>query len=404
LGEGFGHVAAAITEADMTGLVVDGAGEKQHAGVTHKMFTKGVDVNLRFEASETNGAGVGRCPFEDAGMTSEKSGEEREVAENDLEIAVDEFLTMAEGEGGEEFTGSAGANGGVVLQGNNFLKKLRIRAGEPAKAESRKAVGFADRGETDGTVVEVAGGGEASGGIVFEFTVDFVGENVNTLVGGEIQDAAKDRKCHEQTSGIVRSIDIDGASVGADKAFKCGEVVSPSIIRIAAPLANGSAGAFGEGEGTFVARRFDDGMVLWSEQRMVEKKNSFLGGRNDNELMRMNFGVDGGQDFAEPGRAGRFGVAAPMIEESVMSAGFEREKVGNGLGFGVGGGEQVLRGEFVLAHVFFNAKWRDLHKQECAKGRGKASRTKLSGRGAGRGEGCNLAGARRMILAPKSPV
>ena len=53
-----------------------------------------------------------------------------------------------------------------------------------------------------------------------------------------------------------------------------------------------------------------------------------------------------------------------------MGAGFESEKFLDGLRFGVGGGEQVLGGKFVLAHVLFNAEWSDLHERECAKGEG----------------------------------
>ena len=66
-----------------------------------------------------------------------------------------------------------------------------------------------------------------------------------------------------------------------------------------------------------------------------------------------------------------------------MGARFEGQDFLNGLGFGIRGGEQVLGGEFVLAHVLFNAEGSDLHEGECAKGRGGASRTKLSGGRAG---------------------
>ena len=77
-----------------------------------------------------------------------------------------------------------------------------------------------------------------------------------------------------------------------------------------------------------------------------------------------------------------------------MGAGFEGEYFSNGLGFGVGGGEQVLGGKFVLAHVLFDTEGRDLHEGQCAKGRGGASRTKLSGGRLGLGDGYNLEGER----------
>ena len=53
-----------------------------------------------------------------------------------------------------------------------------------------------------------------------------------------------------------------------------------------------------------------------------------------------------------------------------MGSGFEGKKLFDGPRFGVGGREQVLGGEFVLAKVLFNAEGRDLHERECAKGGG----------------------------------
>ena len=77
-----------------------------------------------------------------------------------------------------------------------------------------------------------------------------------------------------------------------------------------------------------------------------------------------------------------------------MGAGFEGEYFLNGLGFGVGGGEQVPGGKFILTHVLFDTEGRDLHEGECAKGRGEASRTKLSGGRLDLGDGYNLEGER----------
>ena len=116
MGQGFGHVAAAIAEADVAGLVVDGAGQEKNTGLLDEAFAEGLDVLLRLEAREADGAGVGRSPIEKIRVAREESGKLWKIAKDDLEVAVDEFLAMAEGEGGEELAGSAGADGGVVLE------------------------------------------------------------------------------------------------------------------------------------------------------------------------------------------------------------------------------------------------------------------------------------------------
>jgi len=184
---------------------------------------------------------------------------------------------------------------------------------------------------------------------------------------------------HEQAGRIVGGVDVNGAGVGANEGFKGGEIVGPGVCGAAAPFGDGGAGAFGNGESAFVARSFDDGVILRSKQCVIENKDGFFGGGKNNELIGMDLGVHGGENFSKPGSAGGFGVAAPLAEEGVVSAGFEGEDFLDGLGLGVGGGKKVLGGEFVLAHVLFNAEGRDLHEGECAKRKAGESRTKLSG-------------------------
>ena len=153
----------------------------------------------------------------------------------------------------------------------------------------------------------------------------------------------------------------------------------------------------GDSESAFVAGRFDYGVILGREQGVIEDEDGFLGGGKNDELSGRDLRVHGGKNFAKPGSARGFGVAAPMVQEGVVSAGFEGEDFLDGLGFGVGGREQVLSGKFVLAHVLFDAEGRDLHEGECAKGRGGASRTKLIGGRLGLGNGCNWEGGEGMI-------
>jgi len=147
--------------------------------------------------------------------------------------------------------------------------------------------------------------------------------------------------------------------------------VSPAVRGLATPFTDRRTCAGGNGERTLVAWRFNDGVVVGREQGVIEEEDGLFGGRNDHNLIRVDLRIDGGENFAEPRRAGRFRVPAPVFEESVMCAGFEREQLFDGLRFGVGRRKQVFGGEFVLAHVLFDAKGSNLHEGECAKARGK---------------------------------
>jgi len=323
VGEGFGHVTAAIAEADVAGLVVDGAGEEKDTGFADKAFAEGLDVLRGLEASEADGAGVGRSPIEKIRVTREESAQLGKIAKDNLEAAVDEFLAVAEGDGGEEFTGSASADGGVVLERDDLPEDGSVAASEPAEAQPGEAVSLADGAEAEGALIEIAGGGKPSGRIMFELAVDLVGEDVNAMASGEFKDAAENVGRHEQSGGIVRRVNVNGARVRTDEKFEGGEIVGPGVGGIAAPFGNSGARAFGDGESTFVAGSFHDGMILGREQGVIEDEDGFFGGGKHDELMGRDLRVHGGQDIAKPGSAGGFGVTAPVVEEGVVGVGLE---------------------------------------------------------------------------------
>lgn len=337
MSEGFGHVAAAVAEANMSGLVVDGAGEEKDTRFADEAFAESLRVLGRFEAGKTDRGGVGRSPFKEIGVTREESGELGKIVQNNLEVAIDELLAVAESDSSKEFAGGAGADGGVVLEGDDFLKDGGVAAGKPAKTKAREAISLANGRKAEGTFVEIASGGKTSGGIVLEFAVDLVGENVDTLTGCEFQDTVENFRRHEQPGGIVWGINVDGAGARANERFEGGEIVGPSVCRTTGPFGNRGAGAFGNGESAFVAGRFNNGVILRSEQGVIEDEDGFFGGRKNNELIGMNLGIHGGENFAKPGSTGRFGVAAPVTEKGIVSAGFEGENFLDGLGLGVRG-------------------------------------------------------------------
>ena len=265
-----------------------------------------------------DGAGVGRSPIEKIRVTREESAQLGKIAKDNLEAAVDEFLAVAEGDGGEEFTGSASADGGVVLERDDLPEDGSVAASEPAEAQPGEAVSLADGAEAEGALIEIAGGGKPSGRIMFELAVDLVGEDVNAMASGEFKDAAENVGRHEQSGGIVRRVNVNGARVRTDEKFEGGEIVGPGVGGIAAPFGNSGARAFGDGESTFVAGSFHDGMILGREQGVIEDEDGFFGGGKHDELMGRDLRVHGGQDIAKPGSAGGFGVTAPVVEEGVV--------------------------------------------------------------------------------------
>lgn len=331
LREGFRHVAATVTETDVARFVINVSGKEQDTGFSDESLAKGLDIVTRNKAGKAYGAGVGWSPREEITVAREERRELAQVAENDLEVAIDEFLAMAEGKSGEEFTGSAGADGGVVLEGDDFLEDCGVTAGQPAEAQAGKSVGFADGAEAERAVVEVASGRKTRGGIVLEFAVDLVGEHVEVMASGEIQNGAENLRWHEQSGRVVGRVDVDGAGVRADEGFERGEIVRPGVAGAAAPFADSGASAFGEGERTFVTGRFDDDVIVGREQRMIEEEDGLLRGGSHDKLVRTNLIVNGGEDFAEPGSAGGFRVTAPVFQESIVRARFEGEKLLNGL-------------------------------------------------------------------------
>src|SRR3974377_2163789 len=101
----------------------------------------------------------------------EERGELAKIAQHDLETAVDEFLPVTQGQGSQELARSAGADGGVVFEGDDFVQEFRVVTGEPAKAQTGKAIGFANGAQADGTIVEITARGQARRLIMLQLAV-----------------------------------------------------------------------------------------------------------------------------------------------------------------------------------------------------------------------------------------
>jgi len=90
--------------------------------------------------------------------------------------------------------------------------------------------------------------------------------------------------------------------------------------------------------------------------------------------------VDSGNRFPKIRGPRRFGVAAPVLEEAVVSAWLQIEELLDRAGLGIGAGEQISGGEFVFAEILLDTKRFDLHAKESGKPCVPESRTKLTGR------------------------
>ena len=78
--QSFGHIAAAVAETDVAWLVIDRARKKQDAGFAQQLFTKSLDVVRSFEPREADGAGVGRGPLKQIGVSRKEGAELRQIA------------------------------------------------------------------------------------------------------------------------------------------------------------------------------------------------------------------------------------------------------------------------------------------------------------------------------------
>jgi hypothetical protein len=98
--QSLGHVFAAVAKADVARLVVDCAGEEQDAGIADNFFAEREDVAVRFEAHEADGAGVGLHPFKKIRPLAKEGIENRQVAVDDLQVALGQDVAMTQSQGG----------------------------------------------------------------------------------------------------------------------------------------------------------------------------------------------------------------------------------------------------------------------------------------------------------------
>ena len=136
LRERFRHVFAAIAEANVARLIVDGSRQEQNSRVFHHVLAKRSNVALGLEVREADGTGVGLDPLEEARMPPKERVEKGQVAKDDIAIALDQGFTMAQSHGGEKLAGGAAANRGVVLEFEAAMKNFRVFGSKPTEPKA----------------------------------------------------------------------------------------------------------------------------------------------------------------------------------------------------------------------------------------------------------------------------
>src|SRR5712691_142651 len=64
LRQGFGHIVAPESEADVARLIINSARKQQDPGIADHFFAESEDIALGLEVRKTDRAGVGFHPFE----------------------------------------------------------------------------------------------------------------------------------------------------------------------------------------------------------------------------------------------------------------------------------------------------------------------------------------------------
>ncbi len=77
-------------------------------------------------------------------------------------------------------------------------------------------------------------------------------------------------------------------------------------------------------------------MIVWRKQRVIQNKDAFLGRGRDEDVFRFDSPIHSRDDFPQRGRSGRFGVTAPVLQETFVGTRLEVEKFLDGAGLRVG--------------------------------------------------------------------
>src|SRR5262249_27726049 len=171
--EGVRHVGPAKADPDVVRLVVDRAREEQNAEPGQPRTVLG-EVTHAGHAREADRAGGRAYPVEGSGVPREEAVQQRQVALDDGEVAVEEDLAVAQRQGGQKLARRARADGCVVLHRGDGLAYPAVAGGDPPDPQPGQAVALGDAAQRNGQLVLVARWRQPLGGIMLELAVDLV--------------------------------------------------------------------------------------------------------------------------------------------------------------------------------------------------------------------------------------
>ena len=142
-------------DPDVFRLVIDRAREEEDAGPGEPRAVLG-DVADPSHPGEADRAGRRPYPVERTGVPLEEAVQERQVALDDREVAVEELAAVPQRERGQELARRAGTDGRVVLQHADGIAQGGVAGGDPADPQPRQTVALGDAAKRDGALVLIA--------------------------------------------------------------------------------------------------------------------------------------------------------------------------------------------------------------------------------------------------------
>ena len=164
---------------------------------------------------------------------------------------------------------------------------------------------------------------------MLELPVDLVAEEPGATLGAELDDPVEHLPRHQGAGRVVRRVDVDEPRLRSQRPLERVEIVGPAVGGRPSPLGHLGAGRERDLERRLVARRLDDDVVAGLEEGVVGDEDGLLGGRDDDDIVRLRGLVHRCDRGAQLGRARRLGVAEPLGEKPLARVGLEREQVGD---------------------------------------------------------------------------
>ncbi len=208
---------------------------------------------------------------------------------------------------------------GIVLEGRHAPEEVEVAGGEPAYAQPRQPEGLGHHPEAHRPLVEVRGGRQAVGGVMFEEPVHLVGEQRGARPPGHAHRQAEGLLVGLGPGGVVREVEDDEARRRPDEVPERGRIKRPPLLVTQLQevhVGPGGAGDLVEGlVGGPHHRRAHPGALARTPagDHAREGEDGLLGAGEDQHALGRDGLVEGGYLLAQQRVAGRFRVTEGEI-------------------------------------------------------------------------------------------